>query len=129
MEEDSSSSSGPEIERESSSSADCAHHTSNRGLVSFVWKKGREERKEEAETHLLRRRQSPLLPRRHRTLLRRHRTPLDEIGMVRVDVRCLNRDQALNVLGRRTESFAEEFGDDFDQLGVETRVALEFLSF
>lgn len=74
--------------------------------------------------HLL---DQPLLATDPRRLLRRDGRTLDEIGVVRVDVRRLDRDQRLDILRSRAEALAQQFRDDFDQLGVQARVPLQFL--
>lgn len=62
-----------------------------------------------------------------RGLLRRRRRPTHERRVVRIDVRRLDRDQALDVLGRRAQSLAEKLRDNLDELSVQARVALKFL--
>lgn len=70
--------------------------------------------------HLLRSLEQRLPPRVRlpRTLLRRRRRSAHERRVVRVDVRCLDRNEALNVLGRRAQSLAKELRDYLDELGV-----------
>ena len=60
--------------------------------------------------------------------MRRGGGALDERGVVRVDVRGLDVDQALGIVRRGPEAFAEELGDDFDELGVQSGEPLELLS-
>jgi hypothetical protein len=61
-----------------------------------------------------------------RLLSRARRVP-HKVGVVRVDVRDLDRDQALDVFRRGTEPFAEEVRDDFDELSVQPGITLQFL--
>lgn len=62
-----------------------------------------------------------------RRVLRRGGGARDERRVVRVDVGGLDGDERLDVLRSRAKSFAEEFRDDLDELGVEARVSLELL--
>lgn len=47
--------------------------------------------------------------------------------MVRVDVCCLNSDQAGNVFGCRAEPFSQQLGDDLYELGMKPRKSLQLL--
>lgn len=74
--------------------------------------------------HLL---DQPLLATDPCRLLRRDGRTLDKVGVVRVDVRRLDRDQRLDILRSRAEALAQQLRDNFDQLGVQARIPLQFL--
>lgn len=58
---------------------------------------------------------------------RDRRRPRHKLWMIRIYVSCLDGDQAADVFRGWAEAFAEQFGDDFDELRMEVREALQFL--
>lgn len=101
--------------------------TIRRSLLIASAAKPHLERK--TRTNLLRsfEQSSPLRLRFPRCFLRSGSGSRDESGMIRVDVRGLNCDERLDVFRGRSESFPQQLRDDLDQLGVQSRITLQFL--